>query len=113
VSELAHLTTGVKVWLIGSAVCDIVITATMIFILNEYRNKTPWKKTDTLITKLIFNTVETGAVTTIIATVGVVLFILFPATNLDQLHGEIRWGRPGDMTDQEAPQMSDGKMLRV
>jgi hypothetical protein len=38
-----------------------------------------------LITKLIFNTVETGAVTTIVATVEIVLFILFPATNLDQL----------------------------
>jgi len=53
--------------------------------LNEYRNKTPWRKTDTLITKLIFNTVETGAVTTIVATVEIVLFILFPTTNLDQL----------------------------
>ncbi|KAF8144072.1 hypothetical protein K438DRAFT_1945585 [Mycena galopus ATCC 62051] len=74
-----------QVWLIGSAGCDIVITVTMTFILNQYRSKTPWKKTDTLINKLIFNTVETGAVTSIVATVGVVLFILGPTTNLDQL----------------------------
>ncbi|KAJ6592395.1 hypothetical protein B0H19DRAFT_5570 [Mycena capillaripes] len=85
VAQLEHLETGVKVWLIGSAVCDVTITATMSFILNEYRSKTPWKKTDTLITKLLFNTVETGAVTTIVASVEMVLFILFPTTNLDQL----------------------------
>ncbi|KAJ7894641.1 hypothetical protein B0H14DRAFT_2559071 [Mycena olivaceomarginata] len=85
VSQLEHLGTGVKVWLIGSAVCDVAITVTMSFILAEYRSSTPWQKTDTLITKLIFNTVETGAVTIIVATVEVVLFILFPATNLDQL----------------------------
>ncbi|KAF8210014.1 hypothetical protein K438DRAFT_1960241 [Mycena galopus ATCC 62051] len=84
-SELEHFVTGVKVWLIGSAVCDIVITMTMTFILNDYRSKTPWKTTDTLLNKLIFNTVETGAVTTFVAIVGVVLFILFPATNLNQL----------------------------
>ncbi|KAJ7934281.1 hypothetical protein B0H13DRAFT_650201 [Mycena leptocephala] len=85
VSQLEHLGTGVKFWLIGSAVCDVTITVTMSFILTEYRSNTPWQKTDTLITKLIFNTVETGAVTTIVATVEIVLFILFPATNLDQL----------------------------
>ncbi|KAF8185325.1 hypothetical protein K438DRAFT_1765969 [Mycena galopus ATCC 62051] len=130
VSELEHFATGVKVWYIGSAVCDIVITMTMTFILNDYRSKTPWNMTDTLLNKLIFNTVETGAVTTFVAIVGVVLFILFPTTYLGQLQyaivivaslntradlspgsvtvtpygGEISWGRPGVATDQEAPQ---------
>ncbi|KAJ6613215.1 hypothetical protein B0H10DRAFT_1951620 [Mycena sp. CBHHK59/15] len=77
VSKLEHLLTGAKF--------ATSITLTMSFILNDYRSKTPWKKTDTLITKLIFNTVETGAVTTIVATVAVVLFILFPTTNPGQL----------------------------
>ncbi|KAF8184354.1 hypothetical protein K438DRAFT_1974553 [Mycena galopus ATCC 62051] len=93
VSELKHFATGVKVWYIGSAVCDIVITMTMTFILNDYRSKIPWKTTDTLLNKLIFNTIETGAATTFVAIVGVVLSILFPATYLGQLqaytHGPV------------------------
>ncbi|KAJ6522958.1 hypothetical protein DFH09DRAFT_200119 [Mycena vulgaris] len=84
VSKLKNLLTGARVWLIGSAVCDIVITSSMIFILKQYRRRTPWKQTDTIIRKLIFNTVETGAVTTIVAIVEAILFVLFPTTNLGQ-----------------------------
>ncbi|KAJ6604363.1 hypothetical protein DFH09DRAFT_1122428 [Mycena vulgaris] len=85
VAELASLMVGVKAWLIGSAVCDVVITVTMIVILSQYRQKTPWKRTDSLITKLIFNTVETGAITTVVAIFDVVLFIVFPTNNLHQV----------------------------
>jgi hypothetical protein len=86
-------------------VCDVVITVTMVIIvrpsssllpprfyvklllrtqLSEYRAATPWKGTDSLITKLIYNTVETGAVTSIVAVADVVLFITLPSTNLHQ-----------------------------
>ncbi|KAJ7436910.1 hypothetical protein B0H11DRAFT_636807 [Mycena galericulata] len=85
ISEILKLMVGVKVWLIGSAVCDVVITLTMIIILSQYRAKTPWKQTDSLITKLIFNTIETGAVTSLVAVADVVLFITLPATNLHQM----------------------------
>ncbi|KAJ7192564.1 hypothetical protein GGX14DRAFT_479904 [Mycena pura] len=84
VTELERLHVGVNVWLIGSAVCDVVITITMLVILTEYRRKTPWKRTDTLISKLIYNTVETGAITTVVAIADVILFILFSQTNLHQ-----------------------------
>ncbi|KAJ7218652.1 hypothetical protein GGX14DRAFT_695740 [Mycena pura] len=84
VSELQRLMLGVKVWLIGSAVCDVVITFTMLFILTQYRMKTPWKRTDSLITKLIYNTIETGAITSVVAIVDVTLFILYTQTNLHQ-----------------------------
>ncbi|KAJ6521099.1 hypothetical protein DFH09DRAFT_1193310 [Mycena vulgaris] len=85
VSKLGNLIPGAKIWLIGSAVCDITITLTMSFILHEYRSQTPWKTTDTLINKLIYNIVETGAVTSIVATVEVILFIMFPSSALHQL----------------------------
>ncbi|KAJ7808646.1 hypothetical protein B0H14DRAFT_2868988 [Mycena olivaceomarginata] len=78
ISEITRLMVGVKVWLFGSAVCDVVIS------LSEYRAATPWKGTDSLITKLIYNTVETGAVTSIVAVADVVLFITLPSTNLHQ-----------------------------
>ncbi|KAJ6550158.1 hypothetical protein B0H19DRAFT_1160520 [Mycena capillaripes] len=84
ISEIQNLMIGVKVWLFGSAVCDVVITTTMIVILSRFRAKTPWKRTDSLITKLIYNTVETGAVTSIMAIADVVLFITLPRTNLHQ-----------------------------
>ncbi|KAJ7706478.1 hypothetical protein B0H17DRAFT_1326118 [Mycena rosella] len=84
VAELQRLMSGVKTWLIGSAICDVLISVTMVVILTEYRMKTPWKRTDSLITKLIFNTVETGAITTVVAIADVVLFIMFPSNNLHQ-----------------------------
>ncbi|KAJ7474304.1 hypothetical protein FB451DRAFT_1248558 [Mycena latifolia] len=83
-SEIRNLMAGVKVWLIGSAVCDVLITVTMIIILSRYRQKTPWKKTDSLITKLIYHTVQTGAVTSIVALVDVVLFIVYPGNYLHE-----------------------------
>ncbi|KAJ7054271.1 hypothetical protein C8F01DRAFT_501098 [Mycena amicta] len=85
VSELTRLMLGVKVWLIGSAVCDVVITIAMIYILTAYRRATPWKRTDSIITKLIYNTIETGAVTSIVAIIDVVLFILYTNENYHQL----------------------------
>ncbi|KAJ7068846.1 hypothetical protein C8F01DRAFT_1247332 [Mycena amicta] len=83
-SELDQLMIGVKVWLIGSAACDVVITLTLLNILTEYRRKTPWKRMDGLLAKLIYNTIETGAVTSVVAVADVILFILFPQTNLHQ-----------------------------
>ncbi|KAJ7743046.1 hypothetical protein DFH07DRAFT_37075 [Mycena maculata] len=84
VAELENLVKGVKVWLVGSAVADVVIALTMIVILSEFRRKTPWKRTDSLITKLIYNTIETGAITSVLAICDVSLFILFPENNLHQ-----------------------------
>ncbi|KAJ7474318.1 hypothetical protein FB451DRAFT_286964 [Mycena latifolia] len=81
-SEIRNLMVVVKVWLIGSAVCDVLITVKMIIILSRYRQNTPWKKTDGLITKLIYHTVQTGAVTSFVALVDVVLFIMYPGNYL-------------------------------
>ncbi|KAJ7037661.1 hypothetical protein C8F04DRAFT_1393553 [Mycena alexandri] len=83
-AEIGRLVIGVKVWLIGSAVCDLVITFTMLVTLAQYRQNTPWSRTDTLITKLIYHTVENGAVTSIAAVLDVVLFIKYPGNNLHQ-----------------------------
>ncbi|KAF7332611.1 hypothetical protein MKEN_00143900 [Mycena kentingensis (nom. inval.)] len=83
-AELQRLMIGVKVWLIGSAACDVVITFTLLHILTEYRRNTPWKRMDGLLARLIYNTIETGAITSVVAVADVILFILFPATNLHQ-----------------------------
>ncbi|KAJ7058078.1 hypothetical protein C8F01DRAFT_1149430 [Mycena amicta] len=77
-TELRALLIGTKIWLSGAAVCDVIIALTMIVILAEKRRSVPWKKTDSLITKLIFHSVETGAVTTVAAAVELGLFISHP-----------------------------------
>ncbi|KAJ7610621.1 hypothetical protein DFH06DRAFT_1374281 [Mycena polygramma] len=78
-----QLEIGVKIWLIGSFVCDILIAATMITILSQIRASTPWKATDSLITKLIYHTIETGAITAITAGIELGLFLAYPSTTLD------------------------------
>ncbi|KAJ6592590.1 hypothetical protein B0H19DRAFT_1245447 [Mycena capillaripes] len=86
-AELAQLVIGVKIWLIGSAVCDVVIAVTMITILTRYRKMTTWKKTDNIMNKLIYHTVETGAVTAISAIVEVVLFLVYPQYFFHEIPG--------------------------
>ncbi|KAJ6523117.1 hypothetical protein DFH09DRAFT_1190760 [Mycena vulgaris] len=83
-SEVRHLMVGVKLWLFGSAACDIVITATMLGILFSYRRRTPWKKTDSTLTKLIYTTVNSGAITSVVAIADVVLFMLYPDNYLHE-----------------------------
>ncbi|KAF7319039.1 hypothetical protein HMN09_00240100 [Mycena chlorophos] len=84
VATLPSLMVGVKIWLIGSAACDVLITITLLFILSEYRRKMPWKRMDGIIGKLIANTVETGLITSVVAIADVILFILFSQTNIHQ-----------------------------
>ncbi|KAJ7114674.1 hypothetical protein C8R43DRAFT_1039185 [Mycena crocata] len=85
VNEIPKLILGVKVgWPIGSAVCDVIITVTMLVILTGLRKLTPWTKTSTLIEKLQYNIIQTGAITSIVAIFDVTLFLVFPANNLHQ-----------------------------
>ncbi|KAJ6464736.1 hypothetical protein C8R47DRAFT_67338 [Mycena vitilis] len=65
-----QLEIGVKIWLIGS-------------FLSQIRASTPWKTTDSLITKLIYHTIETGAITAITAGIELALFLAYPSTTLD------------------------------
>ncbi|KAJ7649050.1 hypothetical protein DFH06DRAFT_1208873 [Mycena polygramma] len=80
-----QLVVGVKIWLIGSAVCDVVIALTMITILTRYRQMTPWKSTDNIVTKLIYHTVETGAITAVAAIIEVILFLVYPQYNFHEV----------------------------
>ncbi|KAK6985111.1 hypothetical protein R3P38DRAFT_3230767 [Favolaschia claudopus] len=64
-ANVVKLTSGVRSWLIITTVCDILTTFTLIIIFYQYRIQMPWeeRRTDTFISKLVLNTVETGAVT--------------------------------------------------
>lgn len=81
-----------KVWLVGSAVCDILIAGSMSYIVSvsscclfyrvmihlqliQARLLSSFRATETMITKLIIIAVETGTVTAVAATIDVVLFL--------------------------------------
>jgi len=85
VSKIPNFNTGVEVWLAGSFVCDILIAGTMVTIFAIARRQSPWKRTDTLLTRLIVNTVETGAITAVTAGVDLLLYLLWQDNFLHQV----------------------------
>ncbi|KAF8645730.1 hypothetical protein AX16_007598 [Volvariella volvacea WC 439] len=73
-SELQFLAfKATTVWLVGSAVCDVLIAASMIFYLS--RRNTGFRSTHALIIRLMKMVVETGATTATVATLDVILFL--------------------------------------
>jgi len=85
VAVIPDFTAGVEVWLIGSFVCDILIAGTMITIFTLARRESQRPQTETLLTILIVNTVETGAITVVTAGVDLTLFLLFQENFLHQV----------------------------
>ncbi|KAF8195255.1 hypothetical protein K438DRAFT_2017246 [Mycena galopus ATCC 62051] len=85
VADLHKVKAIVTFWLIDTVVCDTLITITMIFILYQYRQKTPWKRTDTILTRLMANTLENGAVTSTGALLNLILFLAYPENNLNEI----------------------------
>ncbi|KAF8876048.1 hypothetical protein BD779DRAFT_176144 [Infundibulicybe gibba] len=67
------------IWLVGAAVCDILIAITMCYCLS--RSETGLRSTHVLISKLIRLTIETGTVTATVATIDIALFLGFPHNN--------------------------------
>ncbi|KAF9262829.1 hypothetical protein L218DRAFT_840393, partial [Marasmius fiardii PR-910] len=67
-----------KFWLGGSAACDIVIATSMTYALSRYDAE--FKDTRDLLRRIIRLTMETGSLTAAVATVDLILFLVFPAT---------------------------------
>ncbi|KAH9923905.1 uncharacterized protein B0H18DRAFT_1120246 [Fomitopsis serialis] len=97
----AYLPTVLIIWLVGSAVVDVVIAVTMTILVSEkiegsrltgggtgtltniywwkmVRRKTGIQQTDKMVNKLIRLIVETGTLTATIAIVGLSLIVAFP-----------------------------------
>lgn len=70
----------VPVWLVGSLVCDSVITVYMTISLVDCSEKSGFMHTKSLLTKLIKLTIETGLVTTTAALIELILAIAFRVT---------------------------------
>jgi len=76
--DFETFTTEVIIWLVLSAVCDIVIAVGLTYAL--YTRKTGLGDVDGQINRIIRMTLETGALTAITALADVMLFLAFPRT---------------------------------
>ncbi|KAJ7637823.1 hypothetical protein B0H17DRAFT_1216951 [Mycena rosella] len=75
VSQLFGLWPEITVWLSGSATCDLLITASLVYILTRHRRTSQYPHTTGLINKLIRFSVETGSVTSVAALVKCTLWL--------------------------------------
>ncbi|KAG8679163.1 hypothetical protein FRC09_019208, partial [Ceratobasidium sp. 395] len=83
VTKIASLFPSATVWLGGSALCDFIITISMVTFLA--RASTGFSQTDSVITKLIRMTVETGMVTTTAAITELILYLVYQHNNLHMI----------------------------
>ncbi|KAF7348028.1 hypothetical protein MSAN_01755200 [Mycena sanguinolenta] len=74
-TQLFALSPEITLWLIGSAVCDVSITVTLVIILSAQKRRTSFQRTTGVINKLIRFSVETGCVTSVGAIIDVTLWL--------------------------------------
>ncbi|KAK7473212.1 hypothetical protein VKT23_001310 [Stygiomarasmius scandens] len=67
------------IWLGGSAVADVTIAFSMIYVLSRYDRS--FEQTRDLVKKIIRLTMETGSVTALVATCQLILFTAIPQRN--------------------------------
>ncbi|KAE9397977.1 hypothetical protein BT96DRAFT_940507 [Gymnopus androsaceus JB14] len=70
-----------SVWLIGTAVCDVIIAGSMTFYLRQAHTNSSIQSTRSIINKLVQLTVETGAICATFAIVEIITFLALGSTN--------------------------------
>ncbi|TFK33966.1 hypothetical protein BDQ12DRAFT_727281 [Crucibulum laeve] len=78
--RLQGLKNTITFWLSTSLACDIISASSMVSLLLQSKKETPFQTSQTLINALIANTVETGAITAVVAVVELILFLQYPAS---------------------------------
>ncbi|TFK74302.1 hypothetical protein BDN72DRAFT_80880 [Pluteus cervinus] len=91
IGKVSHL--PICIWLVGSAVCDILIASFMTYYLLRCDSQV--RQTRAIISKLIRMTIETGSITASVAVVDLVMFLmgkpnfLSPSITLSIVLGEL------------------------
>ncbi|KAF7361167.1 hypothetical protein MSAN_01148500 [Mycena sanguinolenta] len=80
IADIALIRAPAETWLIGSFVCDLLIAVVMVFLLMSVRRGSNNKRTMLMINNLIVNTVETGAITAVLALTELILYETSPNT---------------------------------
>ncbi|KAJ6565085.1 hypothetical protein B0H10DRAFT_2114031 [Mycena sp. CBHHK59/15] len=68
-------------WLAGAFVTDIFIAATMIWILHTAKSESSVSQTESLLNRLILNTVRTGSATVLGAAIDLAMFVKYTNAN--------------------------------
>ncbi|KAF7362650.1 hypothetical protein MVEN_00614100 [Mycena venus] len=79
-AEITKVTVFADMWLGGGFVCDIIIAGTLTTILWRAKCRSGLESTETILNRLIINTVETGAITATLALIELALFKTMPET---------------------------------
>ncbi|THH14040.1 hypothetical protein EW146_g6253 [Bondarzewia mesenterica] len=69
------------VWLVGSACCDMIICASMIYLLKRAQRRTVFRATEDMLTRLLHLSVGTGMLTSSVAAVCAILFLASQTNN--------------------------------
>ncbi|ESK92319.1 hypothetical protein Moror_4604 [Moniliophthora roreri MCA 2997] len=72
--NLGRLHPGFSFWSAGSSAADILITGCMTYLLYTAKRQTSWGASETMLTRLINNTIQTGLLTVVCACIQTFLF---------------------------------------
>ncbi|KII85309.1 hypothetical protein PLICRDRAFT_701457 [Plicaturopsis crispa FD-325 SS-3] len=72
------------IWLAGSFICDVLIVGSMLSILKEARSQTTIKSTESILTKLIILTMQTGLITALTAGIQLIIYLLRTSAAMPQ-----------------------------
>ncbi|KII86765.1 hypothetical protein PLICRDRAFT_177505 [Plicaturopsis crispa FD-325 SS-3] len=64
------------IWLVGSFLCDVLIAGSLLRLLKESLSRTAFKSTETILTRLIVLTVQTGFITAIAAGLQLIAYLV-------------------------------------
>ncbi|KIM88457.1 hypothetical protein PILCRDRAFT_814357 [Piloderma croceum F 1598] len=78
--QLSSISSGFITGFAGNFVADTLIAGCQLVILSRARSNSPFKKTETVVTKLIVHTVQTAAVTAVASLAGLILYTTLPNT---------------------------------
>ncbi|KAK7462791.1 hypothetical protein VKT23_007373 [Stygiomarasmius scandens] len=84
IAQLAKLRDGFTVWLAGTFVADVLIAGCMVYVLRKAQARAFSLRSETILTRLLMNAVNTGAVTAIGAGVELIMFLVFTTNNYHQ-----------------------------
>jgi len=77
-TQLSSISSGFITGFVGNFVADTLIAGCQIVILSRARSNSPFKKTETVVTKLIVHTVQTAAVTAVASLAWLILYVTMP-----------------------------------
>ncbi|KAG8901031.1 hypothetical protein FRC00_009490 [Tulasnella sp. 408] len=87
ITKIALLDASAGVWLAGSAITDLFITVSLVWVLHKKTQGDLSSNTEDIISRLIRMTVQTGAVTTFAATAELIMYLKTPENNLHMIPG--------------------------